>query len=285
MIPAEFNYEVADSVDHALSLLESYGPDAKLLAGGHSLIPMMKLRFARPSALVDIGRIAALSYVEEDAGHIRIGAGTRHHDVHHSPVIESGCPLLSFTAGLIGDPQVRHKGTIGGSVAHGDPASDLPAVLLALDADFVLTGSGGEQRVVPASDFFQGLFETAIGSGEMLTEIRVPKLGASAGWSYLKFSRRAQDWAIVGVAAIVERSNGGIGSARVALTNMGATPLRASSVEQALAGAERDAIPAAAATAPEGTSPPSDTNAGANYRRHLADVLVGRAVEEALGGS
>ena len=284
MIPAEFNYEVADSVDHALSLLGSYGPDAKLLAGGHSLIPMMKLRFARPSALVDIGRIAALSYVEEDAGHIRIGAGTRHHDLHRSPVLEAGCPLLSFTAGLIGDPQVRHKGTIGGSVAHGDPASDLPAVLLALDADFVLTGSGGEQRVVPASDFFKRLFETAIGPEEMLTEIRVPKLGASAGWSYLKFSRRAQDWAIVGVAAIVERSNGGIGSARVALTNMGATPLRASSVEQALAGAGREAIPAAAATAPEGTSPPSDTNAGANYRRHLAEVLVGRAVEEALGG-
>jgi carbon-monoxide dehydrogenase medium subunit len=284
MIPAEFNYEVADSVDHALSLLAGYGPKAKLLAGGHSLIPMMKLRFARPSALVDIGRIAELSYVEEDDDDIRIGAGTRHHDVHHSPVLEAGCPLLSYTAGLIGDPQVRHKGTIGGSVAHGDPASDLPAVLLALDADFVLTGSGGERRVVPASDFFKGLFETAIGPEEMLTEIRVPKLGASAGWSYLKFSRRAQDWAIVGVAAIVERSNGGIGSARVALTNMGATPLRASSVEQALAGAERDAIPAAAATAPEGTSPPSDTNAGANYRRHLADVLVGRAVEEALGG-
>jgi carbon-monoxide dehydrogenase medium subunit len=284
MIPAEFNYEVAESVDHALSLLGSYGADAKLLAGGHSLIPMMKLRFARPSALVDIGRIAELSYVEEDTGHIRIGAGTRHHDLHHSPVLETGCPLLSYTAGLIGDPQVRHKGTIGGSVAHGDPASDLPAVLLALDADFVLTGSGGERRVVPASDFFKGLFETAIGPEEMLTEIRVPRLGSSAGWSYLKFSRRAQDWAIVGVAAIIERSNGGIGSARVALTNMGATPLRASSVEQALAGAERDAIPAAAAMAPEGTSPPSDTNAGANYRRHLADVLVGRAVEEALGG-
>jgi len=284
MIPAEFNYEVADSVDHALSLLDSYGPEAKLLAGGHSLIPMMKLRFARPSALIDIGRIAALSYVEEDGDQIRIGAGTRHHDVHRSPVLEAGCPLLSFTAGLIGDPQVRHKGTIGGSVAHGDPASDLPAVLLALDADFVLTGSGGEQRVVPASDFFKRLFETAISPEEMLTEIRVPKLGASAGWSYLKFSRRAQDWAVVGVAAIVERSNGGIGSAKVALTNMGATPLRASSVEQALAGADREAIPAAAATAPEGTSPPSDTNAGANYRRHLAEVLVGRAVEEALGG-
>jgi len=284
MIPAEFNYEVADSVDHALSLLDSYGPEAKLLAGGHSLIPMMKLRFARPSALVDIGRIAALSYVEEDGDQIRIGAGTRHHDVHRSEVLEAGCPVVSFTAGLIGDPQVRHKGTIGGSVVHGDPASDLPAVLLALDADFVLTGAGGQTRVVPASGFFNGLFETAIGPGEVLTEIRVPKLGATSGWSYLKFNRRAQDWAIVGVAAIVERSNGGIGTARVALTNMGTTPLRATSVEEALAGAGRDAIPAAAAKAAEGSSPPSDTNAGADFRRHLAGVLVGRAVEEALGG-
>ena len=284
MIPAEFNYEVADSVDHALSLLESNGPEAKLLAGGHSLIPMMKLRFARPSALIDIGRIAALSYVEEDGDQIRIGAGTRHHDVHRSDVLEAGCPVVSFTAGLIGDPQVRHKGTIGGSVAHGDPASDLPAVLLALGADFVLTGAGGQTRVVPASDFFKGFFETAIGAGEILTEIRVPKLGASSGWSYLKFNRRAQDWAIVGVAAIVERSNGGIGTARVALTNMGATPLRATSVEEALAGAGREAIPTAAALAAEGTSPPSDTNAGADFRRHLAGVLVGRAVEEALGG-
>ena len=284
MIPAEFNYEVADSVDHALSLLESNGPEAKLLAGGHSLIPMMKLRFARPSALIDIGRIAALSYVEEDGDQIRIGAGTRHHDVHHSDVLEAGCPVVSFTAGLIGDPQVRHKGTIGGSVAHGDPASDLPAVLLALGADFVLTGAGGQTRVVPASDFFKGFFETAVGASEILTEIRVPKLGATSGWSYLKFNRRAQDWAIVGVAAIVERSNGGIGTARVALTNMGTTPLRATAVEEALAGAGREAIPAAAAMAAEGTSPPSDTNAGADFRRHLAGVLVGRAVEEALGG-
>src|SRR2546423_4571735 len=246
MIPAEFNYEVADSVDHALSLLDSYGPEAKLLAGGHSLIPMMKLRFSRPSALVDIGRIAALSYVEEDGDQIRIGAGTRHHDVHRSEVLEAGCPVLSFTAGLIGDPQVRHKGTIGGSVAHGDPASDLPAVLLALGADFVITGAGGRTRVVPASDLFKGFFETAIGADEILTEIPVPKLGASSGWSYLKFNRRAQDWAIVGVAAIVERSNGGIGTARGALPNMGATPLRAPPVEEALAGAGRGGVPGGA---------------------------------------
>src|SRR5260370_25047384 len=181
MIPAEFNYEVADSVDHALSLLDSYGPEAKLLAGGHSLIPMMKLRFARPSALVDIGRIAALSYVEEDGDQIRIGAGTGHQDVHHSDVLEAGCPVVSFTAGLIGDPQVRHKGTIGGSVAHGDPASDLPAVLLALGADFVLTGAGGQTKVVPASDFFKGVFETAIGAGQVPNAIPGPQLRPPSG--------------------------------------------------------------------------------------------------------
>jgi carbon-monoxide dehydrogenase medium subunit len=285
MIPAEFDYVVADSVEHALSLLAEHGSDAKLLAGGHSLIPMMKLRFARPSALIDIGRIGALSYIEDDGDRIRIGAGTRHQEVHRSDVLAAGCPVVSYTAGLIGDPQVRHKGTIGGSVAHGDPASDLPPVLLALGAEFVLTGSGGATRTVPASELFKGFFETAIEPDEMLTEIRVPKLGASTGWSYLKFNRRAQDWAIVGVAAIVDRSNGGIGSARVALTNMGTTPLRATAVEEALAGADREAIPAAAAKAAAGTSPPSDTNGDADYRRHLAEVLVGRAVEEALGKS
>ncbi len=283
MIPAEFTYEVADSVDHALSLLAGFGPDAKLLAGGHSLIPMMKLRFARPSALVDIGRIASLSYIEDGGDHVRIGAGTRHHDVHRSSLLGEACPIVSYAAGLIGDPQVRHKGTIGGSAAHGDPASDLPAVLLALGAEFVITGEGTATRTVGASEFFTGPFQTAIGPAEMLTEVRVPKTGASTGWSYLKFNRRAQDWAIVGVAALVERSNGGIGSARIGLTNMGLTPLRASSVEAALAGAGRDAIGAAAALAADGTTPPSDTNASADFRRHLAGVLVGRAVEEALG--
>src|SRR5438477_8013138 len=277
MIPAPFDYEVAESVEEALGLLGSR-EDAKLLAGGHSLLPLLRLRVTRPSLLVDVGRIDELRYIRDAGSSIAIGALTRHHDVATSPLLQEHNPLLSYAAGLIGDPQVRHKGTIGGSVAHGDPASDLPAVLLALDADFVLTGAGGQTRVVPASGFFNGLFETAIGPGEVLTEIRVPKLGATSGWSYLKFNRRAQDWAIVGVAAIVERSNGGIGTARVALTNMGTTPLRATSVEEALAGAGREAIPAAAAMAAEGSSPPSDTNAGADFRRHLAGVLVGRAV-------
>jgi carbon-monoxide dehydrogenase medium subunit len=283
VIPATFDYEVAGSVDHAIELLAQGGGDAKLLAGGHSLIPMMKLRFARPTTLVDIARIDDLSYIREDGEAIAIGACTRHHDLHHSPLLDQACPILSYTAGLIGDPQVRHMGTIGGSVAHGDPASDLPAVLVALGAVFVVKGPGNSRRTILATDFFTGFFETAIAPGEVLVEIRVPKLGPASGWSYLKFNRRAQDWAIVGVAAVVERSNGDIISARVGLTNMGPTPLRAWSVEHALAGAGRDAIPAAAMLAAEGTRPPSDTNATADFRWHLARVVVRRAVEGALG--
>ncbi len=202
--------------------------------------------------------------------------------MQNSPVLAQHCPLLAHTAGLVGDPQVRHRGTIGGSVAHGDPASDLPSALLALGAEFVARGGSGD-RTIAASDFFTGLLETALASDELLVEIRVPKLGANSGWSYMKFNRRAQDWAIVGVAAVVERSNGTISQAAIGLTNMGRTPLRAAAVESALAGAAADGIAAAAAQAAEGTSPPSDTNASADYRRHLATVLVRRAVEEALG--
>ena len=283
MIPATFDYEVAESVDHAVELLAEAGPDAKLLAGGHSLIPMMKLRFARPTVLIDIARIGDLSYIRDAGDVIAIGACTRHHDLHHSSLLDEACPIISYTAGLIGDPQVRHKGTIGGSVAHGDPASDLPAVLLALGAELVLKGPGGSERTVAASDFWTGVFGTVVAPGEVLTEILVPRFDPAAGWSYLKFNRRAQDWGIVAVAAVVERSNGGIGSARIGLANMGPTVLRAEAVEAALAGAGRDAIPAAAALAPEGTSPPSDTNATAEFRRHLAQVLVRRAVEASMG--
>ena len=281
MIPASFDYEVATSVDHAISLLRQSGEDAKLLAGGHSLLPMMKLRLARPSLLVDIGRLSDLSYVQESGDRIAIGALTRHHDVQHSPVLEKHCPLLAYAAGLVGDPQVRHRGTIGGSVAHGDPASDLPSVLLVLDAQFVVRG-GKKERTIKAADFFTGFFETALQPDEVLTEIQVPRLGAQHGWSYLKFNRRAQDWAIVGVAAIVRRSNGSIARASIGLTNMGRTPLRAGAVEAALAGAASDAIAGAAEHAVEGTSPPSDTNASADYRRHLVRVLVRRGVEQAL---
>jgi carbon-monoxide dehydrogenase medium subunit len=271
MIPAAFEYERASSVDEAIGLLGS-NEDAKLLAGGHSLLPLMRLRLARPSLLVDIGRLSDLSYVREDGDVVAIGALTRHHDVHASPVLTEHNPLVSYTAGLIGDPQVRHMGTIGGAVAHGDPASDMPTVLVALDAEFVAQGPDGS-RVIAAGDFFSGLFETALKPAEVLTEIRLPKL-AGAGWSYQKFHRRAQDWAIVGVAAVTRN-----GDAAVAYTNMGDRPLRAGPVEQALAGG---ADPTSAARqAAEGTGPPSDTFASAEYRRALAEVLVRRALEEA----
>ncbi len=281
MIPASFDYEVATSVDNAISLLAGGGDDAKLIAGGHSLLPLMRLRLARPSLLIDVGRLSDLSYVRESDVTIAVGALTRHHDVQHSELLKEKCPLLAYTAGQVGDPQVRHRGTIGGSVAHGDPASDLPTALLALGAEFVVQGPGGE-RTVPASDFFTGFFETALSPSEMLTEIRVPRLDAEYGWSYQKFNRRAQDWAIVGVAALLQRSNGRIARASVALTNMGQTPLRATAVETALADAGAGAISGAAKHAADGTSPPSDTNASSDYRQHLARVLVRRALEQAL---
>jgi aerobic carbon-monoxide dehydrogenase medium subunit len=272
MIPDRFEYEIADSVERAVELLGSQ-EGAKLLAGGHSLLPLMRLRFARPSLLVDVGRLRDLSYVREDGDRIAVGALTRHHDVAGNELMKERCGIVAHTASLIGDPQVRHRGTIGGSVAHGDPASDLPAVLLALEAELVVHGPDGE-RTVSAADFFRGVFETALGPRDMLTEIRAPTL--AGGWSYLKFHRRAQDWATVGVAAVQDD-----GGARVALTSMGATPLRATGVERALASGEERA--AAAEQAAEGTDPPSDTNGSADFRRHLARVLVCRALDEALG--
>jgi len=281
MHPVAFEYEVAESVDHAIELLGEHGEEAKLLAGGHSLLPIMKLRLAAPAVLVDIGRLSGLSYVRDAGDHIAIGALTRHADVEHDRLLQEQCGLLAYTASLVGDPQVRHRGTIGGSVAHGDPASDLPSVLLALDADFVVRGSGGE-RTVAARDFFQDYLQTALAPDEVLTEIRVPKLGPNAGWAYQKFNRRAQDWAVVGVAAVVERQNGSISSARVGLTNMGSTPLRASAVESALSGADAGSVAEAAQSAAEGTSPASDIAASAEFRQHLARVLTRRALEEAL---
>jgi aerobic carbon-monoxide dehydrogenase medium subunit len=278
MIPAPFDFEVADSVEHAVELLGEHD-DTKLLAGGHSLIPLMRLRFARPAVLVDLSRLDSLRYVRDAGERIAIGALTRHHDLNHDALLQEHCPLVSHAAGLIGDPQVRHRGTIGGSIAHGDPASDLPTVLLALDADLVLKGADGE-RTVPAGEFFRGVFETALGPQDVLTEIRVPKLGPS-GWSYLKFTRRAQDWATVGVAAVVRRSNGTLEDAAIALTNMGPTPMRARTAEQALRAAA-DVAAAAEAVAAE-SDPPSDTSGSAEYRRHLATVLTRRALEEAIG--
>ena len=273
MIPAEFEYDLAESGDHAIQLLEQHGDEAKLLAGGHSLLPLMKLRLATPSMLIDIGRLNDMSYIRADGDAIAIGALTRHEDVEGSDVLEQHCGIVAHTAGEIGDPQVRHFGTIGGSLAHGDPASDLPTVMLALDAQMVVRSSSGE-RTVGANEFFTGLFETALGPTELLTEIRVPKL--TGGWSYQKFHHRAQDWAIVGVAAVQNN-----GSASVALTNMGEVPLRASGVEQALA-SDSDAATAAEEAA-QNTSPPSDPFGSADYRRDLAKVLTRRALQEAMG--
>jgi aerobic carbon-monoxide dehydrogenase medium subunit len=269
VIPASFDYQRADSVDAALALLAEHGDEAKLLAGGHSLLPLMKLRLATPAVLIDVGRLQELSYVRDAGDHIAVGALTRHHDVEHSELLRAEVPLLAHTAGQVGDPQVRHRGTIGGSLAHGDPASDLPAAVLALDATLVARSRDGE-REIPAAEFFSGFLETALGPEEVLTEIRVPKVDG-AGWSFQKFNRRAQDWAIVGVAAV---------AGRVALVNMGSTPLRATATEEALAGGA-SAVDAAALAA-EGLDPPEDLNASAEYRRHLAQVLVRRALEESL---
>jgi carbon-monoxide dehydrogenase medium subunit len=236
VIPLAFDYEVAESVDHAIELLGQHGDEAKLLAGGHSLLPIMKLRLAAPTVLVDLGRLDDLNYVSDEGDHLAIGAMTRHCDVERNATLKEHCGLLAYTASLVGDPQVRHRGTIGGSVSHGDAASDLPSALLALEANFVVKGPDGE-RTVAAGDFFEDYLQTTLAPDEVLTEIRVPKLGG-AGWSYKKFNRRAQDWAVVGVAAVVERSNGSIGSARIGLTNMGSTPLRATAAENALSGAD-----------------------------------------------
>jgi carbon-monoxide dehydrogenase medium subunit len=279
MIPSRFEYERAESVDHALELLRTK-EDPKLLAGGHSLLPLMKFRLASPSTLVDVSRLADLRGVRDAGDHLAVGAMTRHHDLNHDPLAKEHCPIAAYAAGLVGDAQVRHRGTVGGSLAHGDPASDLPTICLTLDATMVARGPGGE-REIPAQEFFKGYYETALGEDEMLTEIRLPKTGG-AGWSYLKFRQRALDWATVGVAAVVTRSNGNVGEARIGFTNMGQTPLRAFGVERSLVGASGDGIAQVTDRADEGTDPPSDTWASADFRRHLARVLTRRAVQEAL---
>ena len=271
MIPAPFEYVRASSAEEAVSLLQQHGDEAKLLAGGHSLLPLMKLRLATPGVLVDVGRVRELSYVRDAGDHIAVGALTRHRELEIDAILQREVPILSRVASLVGDPQVRHRGTIGGSIAHGDPASDLPAVVLALGGTLVARGPNGS-REVPATEFFRGFLETALAPDEMLTEVRLPKV-AGAGWSYQKFNRRAQDWAIVGVAAV---RNGVTG---VALVNMASVPLRATAVEDALRAGASAAD--AAEHAAEGTEPPADLNAGTEYRAHLARVLVRRALEEA----
>jgi aerobic carbon-monoxide dehydrogenase medium subunit len=268
VISSSFTYKRAGSAEEACDLAAEYGEDAKYLAGGHSLLPLMKLRLAAPEVIIDLGGLRDLSYVTDQGSYIAIGALTRHHDVQHSDLLVRELPLLAHAAGQVGDPQIRHRGTIGGSVAHADPASDLPAVLLALDATLVARGTDGA-REIAIGEFFHGLFETTLEPGELLTEIRVPK-PAGAGWSFQKFTQRAIDWAIVGVAV-----QGG----RVALVNMGGTPLRAAAVEAALA--DGASLADAAAHAAEGTSAASDIRATREYREHLSRVLTTRALTEA----
>lgn len=276
MIPADFDYVRADSLGHATALKADHGEDAKFLAGGHSLIPLMKFRLAAPSALIDISRLAELRHLQQDDGVLRLGAGLRYRDLEFSPLVHEQLPLLAAVVATVGDRQVRARGTIGGSVVHGDPAADVPAVLLALDATLVLRGPGGDREVV-AQDFFVDFWETAVQPDEILVEIRVPAL-PQRPWGFVKFRQRSQDWATVGVA-VQERNDR---RPAVALVNMGPTPLRARAVEEALAGGS--SVEEAAAQASEGASPPSDLRADAEYRLHLARVLTGRALTQAGAG-
>lgn len=283
MIPALFEYVRAGSVDEAVAALQQYGDEAKVLAGGHSLLPLMKLRLAFPTALVDIGRIDALKGAREEGDRIVVGAATTHAAVMRDPLIQQHVGALAHVTAGVGDPQVRHRGTLGGALAHGDAAGDLPALALALDAELVAQGPNGK-RTILASEFFVDYLETTLNPDEVLVEVRFPKLDASWGYNYQKFSRVAQAWAIVGTLAVVRRENGTISDARVGLTHMGTVPIRASATEQVLAGASIDQIEAAAQQADEGTDPPADLNAQPDYRRHLARVLTRRALEHAIGG-
>jgi aerobic carbon-monoxide dehydrogenase medium subunit len=280
MIPAEFDYTAPDTLEEAIQAVADGGEDAKLLAGGHSLLPLMKLRLAAPSLLVDLRKVPGLHGVQREDGNWRIGAMTPHAVLEHTPDLG----VVSRTAGTIADPQVRNRGTIGGSLAHGDPASDLPAVMMICDASVTLQGAGGQQRSVSANDLFRNYLETAIEPTEVLTEVRMP---AYDGWgySYQKFNRRSEDWAMVAVSAVVKVSDGTCEDVRVGLTNMASVPLRATAVEEALRGQDLSAetIAQAAEQAAEGTQPPADLNASADYKRHLARVLTKRALQEAAG--
>jgi carbon-monoxide dehydrogenase medium subunit len=284
MIPAAFAYARPTTVDEALQAVATGGEDVKIMAGGQSLIPVMRLRLAAPETVVDLGRVAELRGVREEDDAIVIGAMTTHSDVLSDPVIARWAPLIAEATETVADRQVRHRGTFGGALAHADPAGDLPAVALALEAEFVIAGLNG-RRTVPAAEFFVDYLTTALEEGELLVEIRVPKLRGTWGMHYEKFNRVAQAWSIVAVAALVRREENVIAEARIGLTNMGPTPLRASAAEAALVGvpATREAVAAAAERAADGTSPSSDLNAQADYRQHLATVLTRRAVTVAAG--
>jgi aerobic carbon-monoxide dehydrogenase medium subunit len=283
VIPSAFDYVAPATVDEAIQALSRAGDDAKVLAGGQSLVPVLRLRLAAPTMLVDLNKISELRGVRDDGDAIVVGAMTTHHDVINDPLVREHAALLALATQTVGDPQIRHRGTLGGALVHADPAGDLLAPVVVLDAEMVIVGPGG-RRTVPASEFFVDLFTTAVQPDEVLIEIRIPK---KTGWGahYEKFQRVAQAWSIVAVAAAVRTEGGSIAEARVALTNMAATPVRATGVEQALVGqqATAETIRAAAEHAAEGTSPMSDGNADADYREHLARVLTGRAVAAAAG--
>ncbi|MEW2570935.1 xanthine dehydrogenase family protein subunit M [Streptomyces sp. NPDC047070] len=284
MIPPAFEYVRPTSVDDAVRTLAGTGEDAKVLAGGQSLLPLLRMRLAFPELLVDVGRIPGLRGVREEGDALVIGALTTHHDVIADPLVRRHAGLLAAAAATVADPAIRHRGTLGGSLAHADPGGDLPAVALALDAELIVAGPGG-RRSVPAREFFVDFLQTALRPDELLVEVRVPKTGKYDGWGfhYEKFSRVAQAWAMVGVAALVRREDGHIAEARIGLTNMGSTPLRASAAEEALAGVGPDGVARAAQSAAEGTRPASDPAASAEYRAQLARVLTRRSVLAAAG--
>lgn len=282
MIPARFDYVRPSSMDEAVSALAEAGEDAKVLAGGQSLMPLLRLRLAVPDTLIDLDRIGALKEIRDEGDSILVGAMASHHKVMHDPLVRAHVPLIAQATATVADPAVRHRGTFGGSLAHADPAADLPAVALALDA-VLLVRSGRGEREIPAADFFVDWMTSAMEPDELLTGVRVPKFGAGWGMHYEKFHRTAQAWAVIGIACAVRRANGAIEEARVALTNMGSTPVRASEVEGAIAGAtiSEEAFESAAGRAAEGTSPPSDLHGSGEYRVHLATVLTGRALSTA----
>ena len=284
MIPAKFDYVRPGSLDEAVSALAGGGEDAKVIAGGQSLLPLLRLRLADPELLVDIGGLAELTGVTDAGDALVIGARTTLYQLIRDPLVTEHAGMFAQTAEVIADPAVRHRATLGGALAHADPAGDLPAVVLALDGVLVARGPGGE-REIPAADFFVDYLTTSLEPDEILTAVRVPKLGPGWGYRYEKFHRTVQAWATVGVAALVRRSNGSVAEARIGLTNMGTTPLRAAAAERAATGVEasRDALRAAAAHADEGTNPPADLHGAADYRRHLARVLTGRALAGAAG--
>jgi carbon-monoxide dehydrogenase medium subunit len=278
MIPAAFDYKAPTSLDEAVRLLASAGDDAKIIAGGQSLLPVLKLRLAAPELVIDLGKIDSLKGIRDDGDAIVIGAMTPHFKVLGDPLVAEHASLIARCVETVADPQVRHRGTFGGACAHADPAGDITAPALALDAEFVIVGPGGQRRVA-AADFFQDLFTTAVGDDEILVEVRVPKY---TGWgsAYEKFVRVAQQWAIAGVAAAVRTDGDTIAEARIALTNMGPTPIRARSAEEALVGVavEPDAVAGALSSIADGTSPPTDVNGDPEYRRHLVSILGRRAV-------